>query len=45
MGGLGRGFGLIADQLIADLLLLFGPILGVAAGEEKKPSSGFRRMS
>jgi hypothetical protein len=44
MSRLGRGFGLIADQLIADLLLLFGPVFGIAAGE-KKPSSAFRRMS
>jgi hypothetical protein len=26
---------LIADQLIADLLLLFGPVFGIAAGEEE----------
>src|SRR5215216_7045010 len=35
MGGLSLGLRRIADQLIADLLLLFGPVLGVAAGEEE----------
>ena len=35
MGSLSRSLRLIANQIIADLLLLFGPVLHVAAGEEE----------
>ena len=35
MGGLGRSLRLVLDELSADLLLLGGPVLDVAAGEEE----------